>query len=99
MQSKSTAAELFRSAVSAGAFLEAEQLLGSYHQEVEASWSAATSDEERHAISTDVNAVLEWARRATLSARSHAQSKLIVLNRECAYTRGIRKNGLLDLNA
>ncbi len=98
MQSRLAAAEAFRSAVSAGAFLEAERLLGSYRQEVEASWKAATSD-ERCAIESEVKAFLDWARTATLSARSHAQSKLILLSRESAYTRGIRKKELFTLSA
>ena len=99
MQSLPPMAELFRSAVSAGAFLEAERLLGTYRHEVEASWKAATSASERRAIESEVKALLEWARTTTLSARSHAQSKLILLSRERAYTRGIRKKELFALNA
>jgi len=99
MQSKSAAAESFCSAVSAGAFSEAEQLLASYRCDVEASWKASTSAEERHAISTEVNAVLEWARRTTLTARSHTQRKLILLRREAAYTPSAQKDTLLNLDA
>jgi hypothetical protein len=99
MRSKSAAAESFRSAVSAGAFLEAQQLLELYRHEVEASWKAATSSEERHAISTEVSGVLEWARRTTLSARSHAQRKLILVGREVAYAPSLPKNQLLDVKA
>jgi hypothetical protein len=99
MQSPKTAVNLFRRAVSAGAFSEAEQLLESYRRDVEASWHAATSDEQRLAIATEVADVFEWARTATLAARSHTQRKLILLRRESAYTPGIRNNEVLHLEA
>lgn len=99
MQSKSAVVERLRKAVSAGAFLEAEQLLELYRSDVEASWKSATSADERRAISTEVGAVLEWARRTTVSARSHAQRKLILLSREGAYTPSIQKNEVLHLDA
>jgi len=93
MQSPPKAVELFRRAVSAGAFLEAEQLL------VEASWRVATSGDQRIAIAMEVSAVFEWARTATLAVRSHTQRKLILLRRESAYTSSPRKNEVLNLNA
>lgn len=99
MQSRTAATELFRSAVSAGAFPEAERLLGTYRDEVETSWKAAISGNERRAIESEVNALLAWARAATLSARSHAQGKLILLERENAYNRTNRKKELFALNA
>ncbi len=99
MQSPPKAVDLFRKAVSAGAFSEAEQLLETYRRDVEASWNAATSDEQRLAIATEVSEVFEWARTATLAARSHTQRKLILLRRESAYTPSIRKNEVLNLNA
>ena len=99
MQSPKTAVNLFRSAVSAGAFAEADQLLESYRRDVEASWNAATSDEQRIAIAMEVSEVFEWARTATLVARSHTQRKLILLRRESAYTPGIRSNEVLHLDA
>ena len=99
MQSPRTAANLFRSAISAGAFSEAEQLLESYRRQVEASWHAATSDDERLAIAMEVSDVFEWARTATLSIRAHTERKLILLSRERAYTPSIRKNELLHLDA
>lgn len=99
MQSTSTAAEAFRSAVSGGAFAEAERLLGAYRREVELSWTAATTVDQRRAIEAEVSALLEWARTTTLSARSHTQRKLILLDRESAYTRGILKNEAFNLNA
>ena len=99
MQSATAVAEQFRSAVSEGAFLEAQELLEEYRREVEASWNAAVSADDRRAISTEVNALLEWARQTTLSARSHAQRKLILLGRENAYVPDIRQNRMLDLKA
>ena len=99
MQSPPKAVNLFHSAVSAGDYLEAEQLLESYRREVEASWNAATSDDQRLAIATEVSEVFEWARTATLAARSHTQRKLILLSRESAYTSGIPANDVFHLDA
>jgi C4-type Zn-finger protein len=99
MQSPSKAVDLFRSAVSAGAFSEAEGLLETYRHDVEASWRAATSEDQRLAIAMEVSEVFEWARTATLAARSHTQRKLILLRRESAYTPSVRKNEVLNLNA
>jgi hypothetical protein len=99
MQSPSAAVDLFRRAVSAGAFLEAEQLLENYRRDVEASWHAATSDDQRIAIAMEVGEVFEWARTTTLAARSHTQRKLILLRRESAYTPSISKNEVLHLEA
>lgn len=99
MQSPRTAVNQFRSAVSAGAFSEAERHLESYRRDVEASWHAATSDDERLAIAMEVGDVFEWARKATLSIRAHTQRKLILLSRERAYAPSIPKNELLHLDA
>ena len=99
MQSPPKAVDLFRRAVSAGAFLEAEQLLERYRRDVEASWHAATSDDQRLAIATEVSEIFEWARIATLAERSHTQRKLILLSRESAYTPSISKNEVLHLDA
>jgi hypothetical protein len=99
MQSQTKAVDLFRSAVSAGAFSEAEQLLESYRREVESSWHAATSDDERFAIAMEVTDVFEWARTATLSIRAHTQRRLILLRREASYTPTTRRNELLNLEA
>ena len=99
MQSPRTAVNLFRSAVSSGEFSEAEEHLELYRREVEASWHAATSDEQRLAIAWEVSETFAWARAATLAARSHAQRKLILLRRESAYTPSLRNNEILNLNA
>ena len=94
-----TAVELFRKAVSAGTFPEAEQLLERYRRDVEASWETAASNDQRLAIASEVSSTLEWARTATLAARSHTQRKLILLRRESAYTPNICTDDVLNLNA
>jgi hypothetical protein len=99
MQSPIKAVDSFRKAVSAGAFAEAEQLLEAYRCEVEACWNAATSDDMRLAIVTEVSEVFEWARTVTLAARSHTQRKLILLSRESAYTPSPGSAELLHLDA
>ena len=99
MPSPKTAVNLVRSAVSAGAFSEAEQFLESYRRDVEVSWSAATSDEQRLVIAMEVSEVFEWARTATLAARSHTQRKLILLSRESAYTPSMHANDVFHLDA
>lgn len=99
MQSPTKAVDSFRKAVSAGAFAEAEQLLEAYRRDVEACWNAATSDDTRLAIVTEVSEVFEWARTATLAARSHTQRKLILLGRESAYTPGRGNTEVLHLDA
>jgi hypothetical protein len=92
-------AELLRIAVAAGAYVEAELLLAMYRSEMQASWEAATSPEQRGAISTEVSVLLQWARSTTLAARSHAQSKLIHLSRRSAYAGTVRKMDPLELDA
>ena len=78
--------ERLRSAVASGAYLEAEGLLGDYRSEMQAKWEAASSREQRAAIASEVGDLLNWARTATLAARSHAQRKLIHLTCKKAYT-------------
>lgn len=99
MPSPFKAVDLFRRAVAAGAFAEAEQLLESYRRDVEACWNAATTDEQRLAIAMEVSEVFEWARTATLVARSHTQRKLILLSRESAYTPSLGNTEVLHLDA
>ena len=99
MQSPTKAAKRFRNAVSAEDYAEAEQFLELYRREVESSWNAATSDEQRLAIAREVSETFEWARTATLAARSHTQRKLILLRRESAYTPCVRQNEVLNLDA
>jgi hypothetical protein len=99
MRTQTQVNKRFRGAVSSGAFAEAEQLLAECRQEVLAAWNAATSASERQAIAADVTALLEWARVTTLSARAHAQTKLVLLDRQSAYVRGVRNNERFNLDA
>jgi len=99
MQTQSQVTNEFRSAVSAGAFAQAEQMFDEYRQEVLAAWNAATSAGERQAIAADVTAFLEWARVTTLSARTHAQTKLVLLDRQSAYVRVVRNDERINLDA
>jgi len=98
MQTQTQGSKRIRDAVSAGAFSEAELLLSHYRQEVLVAWQAASS-EERKAIAAEVTALLEWARVTTLSARAHAQSKLVLLDRQSAYMRGVRNKERFNLDA
>jgi len=88
MQSRTPVVKAIHDAVAAGDFAEAERLFGPYREEVVAVWQDTKSDGERQAIAADVNALLEWARVTTLSARAHAQSKLVLLRRDSAYAAG-----------
>jgi hypothetical protein len=91
--------DLFRKAVAAGAFSEAEQFLESYRRDVESSWNAAASDDQRLAIAVEVRATFEWARITTLAVRSHTQRKLVLLSRQSAYTPSLSRHEVLHLNA
>jgi hypothetical protein len=76
----------FRAAINTGAPGEAELMLETLRREVETAWRAAASPEERRAISTEVTALLEWARQAIVVRRAHAQSRLSRLSRQTAYS-------------
>ena len=82
----SPSVKLLQNAVSSGAYPEAERLLGVYRDEMQANWEAAASPGQRAAIAAEVGELLEWARVATLAARSHNQCKLIQLSRRNAYS-------------
>jgi hypothetical protein len=77
--------ELLRNAVVAGDYRAMERFLDLYRSEVETSWKAATSPEERRSISTEATGLLEWTRQTILAARAHTQRKLIHLTRQSAY--------------
>ncbi len=83
---QSRTVEPLRSAVSSGAYPEAERLLGGFRAEMQARWMAASSAEERAAIRAEVGDLLAWARTASLAGRSHVQRKLIHLTCKKAYT-------------
>jgi hypothetical protein len=82
MQSRT--AERLRTAISAGTYWEADQLLGVYRREVEAYWRAASPEQQR-VLSTEVIDLLRWARHSILAARSHTRSKLVRLTARSAY--------------
>ncbi len=74
-----------RAAVASGAYGEVERLLDVYRKEVEQAWHAAPKD-ERQAIAREVTSMLQWARHAILTARSHTQARLIQFRRQHAYS-------------
>jgi hypothetical protein len=84
---RSRTPELLRRAVVASDYREVERLLDVYQGEVESCWRQADSDDERRALSTDVTALLGWARQSILAARSQTQSKLIQLTQRSAYVK------------
>jgi|HubBroStandDraft_4_1064222.scaffolds.fasta_scaffold640206_2 hypothetical protein len=93
-------ANLLCAAVNARDYQEVDRLLDVYRSEVEACWKVATTRDEQIAISTEVIGLLQWARSATLAARSHAQGKLIQLSRRSAYARmSLHKRERLELDA
>jgi hypothetical protein len=86
-------------AVGSGNFAEAERLLGAYRDQVVADWHAAESESERQAMAADVNALLEWARITTVSARAHAQNRLVLLGRGSAYAGVASGRSAVNLDA
>ena len=56
-----------------GAWSTAQELLAAFRLEVEASWRAAATEQERRAISQNVTGFLQWARAMTITSREHAQ--------------------------
>ena len=72
-------------AIQSGAWSTAQELLAAFRQEVETSWRAAATEQERRAISDSVTGFLEWARAMTITSREHAQTRLNRLNRRHAY--------------
>jgi hypothetical protein len=72
-------------AIETGAWSTAQDLLASFRLEVEASWRAAATEQERRAISHNVTGFLQWARAMTLISREQTHSRLNRLNRGHAY--------------
>jgi hypothetical protein len=72
-------------AIQSGAWSTAQELLSAFRLEVEVSWRAAATEQERHAISHNVTGFLQWARAMTLISREHAHTRLNRLNRRHAY--------------
>jgi hypothetical protein len=73
-------------AIQSGAWSTAQELLGTFRLEVEASWRSAATEQERRAISESVTGFLQWARAMTITSREHTQTRLNRLNRRHAYT-------------
>ena len=71
--------------------MQAEEMLGDFRAEMQASWEAADSADERAAIVAEVSDLLEWARTATLAGRAHSQRKLILMDARSAYSEGYRR--------
>ena len=72
-------------AIQSGAWSTAQELLASFRLEVEASWHAAATEEERRTISRNVTGFLQWARAMTMTSRAHAHTHLNHLERRQAY--------------
>ncbi len=88
-------ADRFRAALASGAYWTAEETLAEYRREIEQRWHAASNDQERGEIKTEVEALLSWARRLTLVRKSHAGAKLIRLGSQRAYGAGNGRPGRL----
>jgi len=78
-------ADRLHTAIQTGAWSTAQDLLASFRLEVEASWRAAATEQERRAISHNVTGFLQWARAMTLTSREHAHTRLNRLERRHAY--------------
>ena len=78
-------ADRLHAAIQTGAWSTAQELLASFRLEVEASWLAAATEQERRAISQDVTGFLQWARAMTITSRAHTQTHLSRLERRHAY--------------
>ena len=87
------------SAIQSGAWSTAQELLTAFRLEVEASWRAAASEQERRAISNSVTGFLQWARAMTLTSREHAHTRLNNLNRRHAYAGPSSSNPYHGLDA
>ncbi len=72
-------------AIQSGSWSTAQDLLAAFRLEVEASWRAATTEQERRALSQNVTGFLQWARAMTITSREHANDRLNRLNRRNAY--------------
>ena len=86
-------------AIQSGAWSTAQELLAAFRLEVETSWQAAATEQERRAISENVTGFLQWARAMTITSREHAQDRLNRLNRRHAYARPNPTNPYRGLDA
>jgi len=78
-------ADRLHAAIQNGAWSTAQDLLASFRIEVEASWHAAQTEQERRAISQNITGFLQWARAMTVTNRAHAAYSLNRLSRRHAY--------------
>ena len=72
-------------AIRSGAWSTAQDLLATFRQEVEQSWRAAKTEQERQVIARETTGFLEWARAMTITSRAHAADGLNRLSRRSAY--------------
>jgi len=72
-------------AIQSGAWSTAQDLLTAFRREVEASWRAAKTEQERRVIARETTGFLEWARAMTITSRAHAAGSLNRLSRRHAY--------------
>jgi hypothetical protein len=86
-------------AIQSGAWSTAQELLAAFRLEVETSWRAAATEEERRALSQSVTGFLQWARAMTITSREHAQDLLSRLNRRHAYAGPTAANPYHGLDA
>ena len=86
-------------AIQSGAWSTAQELLAAFRLEVEASWRAAATEQERRVISESVTGFLEWARAMTITSRAHAHSRLNRLNHRQAYAGPSPSNPYRGLDA
>ena len=86
-------------AIQSGAWSTAQELLAAFRAEVEASWRAAATEQERRAISENVTSFLQWARAITITSREHTQDRLNRLNRSHAYAAPNPSNPYRGLDA
>jgi len=86
-------------AIQTGAWSTAQDLLASFRLEVEASWRAAATEQERRTISQNVTGFLEWARAMTLTSREQTHAHLNRLERRHAYVGPESSNPYRGLDA
>lgn len=86
-------------AIQTGAWSTAQELLASFRVEVETSWRAAATEQERRDISENVTGFLQWARAMTVTSREHANDRLNRLNRRHAYAGSYPSNPYRGLDA
>ncbi|MCU1336578.1 MAG: hypothetical protein JWO19_2159 [Bryobacterales bacterium] len=97
MQPKTS--DRLHAAIQTGAWSTAQELLASFRLEVEASWRAAATEQERRDISDNVTGFLQWARAMTLTSREQARAHLNRLDRRQAYAGPHASNPHRGINA